>query len=109
MSQVSINRDIVSARAYITGLGYYQLYIDGKRIGTSRLDPGWTTFDRKVLYAVYDVTTELQAVSERVSDGGHVHAFGVELGNGWWNPLPLKMWGHVDVRNALTGELIEFP
>ena len=104
--QVSVNHDIVSARAYITGLGYYQLYIDGKRIGTSRLDPGWTTFDRTVLYAVYDVTAELQSVSDRSSNDRNMHAFGVELGNGWWNPLPLKMWGHVDVRNALTGKLI---
>ena len=60
------------------------------------LDPGWTTYDHTVLYAVHDVTDLLTA------DGKLDHAVGVELGNGWWNPMTLKMWGHVDVRNALT-------
>ena len=27
---------------------------------------------------------------------------GLELGNGWWNPLSLKFWGHTDIRGALT-------
>jgi alpha-L-rhamnosidase len=90
---------ITSARAYIVGLGYYQLYIDGKRIGTSRLDPGWTTYSKHVLYAVYDVTAELSGASGQAAGK---HAVGVELGNGWWNPMTLKMWGHTDVRGALT-------
>lgn len=76
---------IASARAYIVGLGYYQLYIDGKRIGTSRLDPGWTTYSKHVLYAVYDVTVELSAAT--TSQAASKHAVGVELGNGWWNPM----------------------
>lgn len=96
-SEIAVPATVVSARAYIVGLGYYQLYIDGKRIGTSQLDPGWTTYSKTVLYAVYDVTEELQAST----DAGK-HAVGVELGNGWWNPMTLKMWGHTDVRGALT-------
>ena len=92
-SEVSVPATITAARAYIVGLGYYQLFVDGKRIGTSRLDPGWTTYDKTVLYAVHDVTAELTSGK---------HAVGVELGNGWWNPMTLKMWGATDVRKALT-------
>ena len=33
-----------------------RIYIDGQRVGTSRLDPGWTTYSRTVLYATHDVT-----------------------------------------------------
>ena len=29
------------------------------------------------------------------------HAVGVELGNGWWNPLPLLFWGHDNLRDGL--------
>ena len=84
---------VVSARAYISGLGYYQLYIDGARVGTSRLDPGWTTYDKTVLYAVYDVTSMLKSPAK--------HVIGVELGNGWYNPLPLLFWGHDNLRSGL--------
>lgn len=89
---------VVAARAYIVGLGYYQLYIDGQRVGTSRLDPGWTTYSRTVLYATHDVTEAILGATA----GGAAHVVGVELGNGWWNPMPLKFWGHTDVRGALT-------
>ena len=49
-----------------------------------RLDPGWTTYDKTVLYVAHDVTAELNSGK---------HAVGVELGNGWWNPT-LEMDGH---------------
>ena len=91
---------VVSARAYIVGLGYYQLFIDGERVGNSYLDPGWTTYSKHTLYATHDVTKFFASTS---SASTKKHAVGVELGNGWWNPLPLKMWGHVDVRSALVG------
>ena len=51
-----------------------------------------------MLYSVYDVTAELKASTAVPGK----HAVGVELGNGWWNPMTLKMWGHTDVRGALT-------
>ena len=95
-AEVKVPPTVVTARAYIAGLGYYQLFIDGNKVGTSMLDPGWTTYSRTVLYAVYDVTEHL-TTSNDLS-----HAFGVELGNGWWNPHTLKMWGHVDLRKSLT-------
>ena len=93
-AKVKVPQSVVSARAYIVGLGYYQLFIDGERIGTSQLDPGWTTYSKTVLYAVHDVTKQMGSSDQ--------HVVGVELGNGWWNPMTLKMWGHTDVRGALT-------
>lgn len=99
----AVAASVVAARAYIVGLGYYQLFIDGERIGTSQLDPGWTTYSKTVLYAVHDVTKQLtqsQAGGDAALAAAHV--VGVELGNGWWNPMTLKMWGHTDVRGALT-------
>ena len=54
----------------------------------------------EVLYATYDVEPYLNL---RLGDHGNdTHTIGVEVGNGWWNPLPLRFWGHDNVRTALT-------
>jgi hypothetical protein len=38
-----------SARAYISGLGYYKLYINETRIGDHELDPAFTSYGKTVL------------------------------------------------------------
>ena len=65
-----------TARAYVAGLGYYELYLNGRKVGDHVLDPGFTRYDRRVLYVTYDVT-------EHLSSGSNV--LGVVLGNGWYN------------------------
>ena len=85
-------------RAYVAGLGYHRVFVDGQRVGTSELDAGWATTAKTVLYSVLDL-------SELLLAGGPRHVVGVELGNGWWNPLPLRMWGHLNVRAALLEKL----
>jgi hypothetical protein len=92
---------LVAARLYATGLGYYRMYVDGKRVGDGALEPMWTSFSTRVYYSTYNVTQALLAVS---SAGGE-HVLAAALGNGWWNPLPLKFWGHLNLRDGLaTGE-----
>ncbi|GHF26580.1 alpha-L-rhamnosidase [Pseudolysinimonas yzui] len=70
---------IERARVYVSGLGYYELYVNGARIGDSVLDPAWTDFRSRALYATYDVT-------EHLVNGAN--AVGVALGNGWFEPMP---------------------
>jgi len=65
---------VVRARVYITALGYYELHINGKKIGDNVLDPAWTTYPKRVLYSTYDVTSAL-------NEGEN--AVGVMLGGGW--------------------------
>lgn len=86
-------KKIARARAYVSGLGYYELRINGRKIGDHELDPGWTSYARRVLYSTYDITSELQ-------DGPNV--VGIMLGNGWFNPLPLRLWGRISPRENLT-------
>ncbi len=62
------------ARAYVTAIGYYELHLNGHRIGHRLLDPAPTTYSKRVLYSVYDVTHALR-------DGAN--AAGVMLGGGW--------------------------
>ncbi|WP_455588420.1 glycoside hydrolase family 78 protein [Bacteroides rodentium] len=76
-------KEIKSARAYIAAAGLYELYINGEKIGNHRLDPLYTRFDRRNLYVVYDVTSQL-----RNGD----NAIGVLLGNGWYNHQSKAVW-----------------
>ena len=85
-------KKIKKARLYITGLGYYEATINGKKVGNHVLDPGWTNYSKRVLYATYDIT-------KMINDGGN--SIGVTLGNGWFSPLPMKMFGSFNLREAL--------
>lgn len=83
---------ITRARIYVTGLGYYELTLNGEPVGDRVLDPGWTDYAERVLYSVFDVT-ELLRRGE--------NALGLMLGNGWYNPLPLKIFGRWQLRDIL--------
>lgn len=80
---VLIDKAIQSARIYICGLGYYELYINGKKIGDEVLAPAFTRYDETVLYQTHDVTEEL-------AEGKN--AIGVILGNGWYNCFTEEVW-----------------
>lgn len=67
------------ARAYVTGLGYYELHLNGCKVGDRVLDPPYTVFGKRVLYSVYDVTDMLRVGR---------NAIGVILGRGWFNRSP---------------------
>lgn len=91
--EFQVTGSVAKARAYVTGLGYYELYINGKKVGKNVLDPGWTEYRERVLYAVYDI-------SKYLNPG--VNIVGIILGNGWYNPLPLLMWGKYNLRDYLV-------
>jgi alpha-L-rhamnosidase len=51
---------IKSAIAYISGVGYYQLYINGNQVDpTRKLDPGWTTYELRTLLLSFDLTPNI--------------------------------------------------
>jgi len=77
--EFDLDGDVVRARAYVCGIGYYELFVNGTRVGDSVLDPAWTDYRSRVLYATYDVT-------EHLVKGAN--AIGVALGNGWFEPTP---------------------
>ena len=91
--EFDLKKNVKKARLYISGLGYYEAFLNGKRIGDHLLDPGWTTYSKRIFYSTYDVT-------ENIHNGQNCAS--VILGNGWYNPLPMKMWGWVNLREHLT-------
>jgi alpha-L-rhamnosidase len=91
--EFGLDKTIRSARLYISGLGYYEASLNGKKIGDRVLDPGWTNYAKTVLYSVYDITRSLQPGHNKIT---------VLLGNGWYDPLPMKLFGSFNLRKALT-------
>src|SRR5229473_3784829 len=71
----SVAKTVRSARIYSTALGTYQLYLNGQRVGSDILAPGWTDYRKRIVYQVYDVTSQLRP-------GGN--AVGAILGGGWY-------------------------
>jgi alpha-L-rhamnosidase len=86
-------KKIASARLYISGLGYYEAYLNGQKIGDHVLDPGLTAYSKQVLYSVYDITSLIR---------NGINAASIMLGNGWYNTLPLRFWGSINMRAQLT-------
>lgn len=50
------SKKIQKATVYASGVGAYTIYVNDKRLGDEHLSPGWTTFEKKVQYQVYDAT-----------------------------------------------------
>ncbi|HVM89494.1 MAG TPA: family 78 glycoside hydrolase catalytic domain [Puia sp.] len=71
----SADKKILSATAYITAHGLYEAQINGRRIGDAYLTPGWTSYNKRLQYQVYDVTSLLNKGR---------NAVGVTLGSGWY-------------------------
>ncbi len=81
--EFNVDRKLKSAKIYITGLGYYELYINGEKVGDHILDPAFTNYDKRVLYLTYDIKKFLK-------EG--MNAIGVMLGNGWYNMITRAVW-----------------
>lgn len=90
--EFTIQQEIISAKLHITAAGYYNASINGKKIGFNYLDPAWTNYGKRIYYTEYDITPEIKKGN---------NCIGITLGNGFYNPLPMKMWGRFNLRDAL--------
>lgn len=69
-------KKVLNATVFISGLGQYEMSINGQKVGTSFLAPGWTDYNKRVFYNTYDVTILLK---------NGQNAIGVIVGNGFFN------------------------
>ncbi|MEV6103913.1 family 78 glycoside hydrolase catalytic domain [Streptomyces sp. NPDC051940] len=69
-------KEIARARVYASARGVYELRLNGERVGSAELAPGWTAYDKRVDYQTYDVTRQLRA-------GANV--LGAEVAPGWYS------------------------
>lgn len=86
------SKQIKRATVYISGLGFYELRLNGQKVGDRVLDPAYTRYDKRALYVTHDVTDLLREGE---------NAVGVMLGNGWYNCHTRDSWDfdHAPWRN----------
>lgn len=77
--EFTLDKPIARARAYVAGAGYYELRLNGRKVGDHVLDPAGTTFAKRVLYSTFDVTPLLRTGANTV---------GAQLGHGWLKSAP---------------------
>ena len=75
---VMLDHLVRRALVYVSGVGQYELRINGAKVGDDQLTPGWTDYRRTIDYDAYDVTPMLHAGQ---------NALGVMLGNGMYRVL----------------------
>ncbi|MCM5663863.1 alpha-L-rhamnosidase [Galbibacter mesophilus] len=71
-----VTRQIKKATAYISGLGYYEMFLNGARIENHVLNPVFTDYQKKIKYNAFDVTHSIKI---------NKNIIGVILGNGFYN------------------------
>jgi alpha-L-rhamnosidase len=69
-------KSIRQAFAFVTGLGQYELTVNGKKAGERFLSPGWTDYRKTILYNTYDITDQIRK---------GINAVGLVAGNGFFN------------------------
>jgi alpha-L-rhamnosidase len=74
--EFAISKPVAEAIAYVSGLGQYELRINGQKADNAVLTPGWTDYRKTVFYNAYDLTKALHQGS---------NAVGILLGNGMYN------------------------
>lgn len=87
-----LEKDIKQARLYITACGVYEAYLNGERVGDQILTPGLTSYEKRVHYQAYDVTSLLKK-KENVWD--------ISLGDGWFRGK-LGVFGSTNVYGDTT-------
>jgi alpha-L-rhamnosidase len=70
-----LDKKLKSAIAYISAHGLYEATLNGQRIGDALLTPGWTSYNKRLQYQVYDVSSFLKKGE---------NTLGVMLGSGWY-------------------------
>jgi len=83
--EFAVTKDVRRARVYISGIGWSELYLNGRKVSDRVLDPAATDYDKRVLYVTHDVTGQLKKGP---------NALGVMLGNGWYCEPGRLRYGH---------------
>ncbi len=81
----TVDKPVKRACVYVTGVGFCEFFLNGKKIGDHMLDPAFTKYDTRVLYSTFDVTEMLQKGD---------NAMAAVLGNSFYNWQPQSTWDY---------------
>lgn len=82
-----LQKQVANATAYVAGVGYHIVYVNGKPVTDAVLEQAYTRYDKRLLYKVYDVTALLS------KSNAATQSIAAELGNGWYNIQSHAVWG----------------
>lgn len=88
VSTVSNEQKVVSVKWMTTGLGVYELYLNGRTVGKEILKPGFTHFAKTKRSFTYDIS---EAVTKKA---GGQNTFSAEVTPGWWADKIVTPGGH---------------
>jgi alpha-L-rhamnosidase len=90
-TEFDVRKPIRRARMYVSGLAYYQLALNGRRVGEHVLDPVFTDYDDRVNYVTYDVTRALHQGRNALGAELGRGFYGLEVGTVWdWDKPPWR-------------------
>ncbi|KAF5694933.1 alpha-L-rhamnosidase [Fusarium denticulatum] len=96
---------ISRARLYITSLGVFEATINGQRVGNEVLAPGWTSYNHRLIYRIYDVTSLLlpgqkNIISAEVAEGWYAGRLGFKGGKRFRYGDELGLFAQFEVQDT---------
>lgn len=85
--------DVKHVELKLAVAGLCDIYVNGERITKTPLS-AWTDYAVRILEDTYDLMPYVHK--------GQENEIRLEIGNGWYNPLPWKMWGNLNLRKHLA-------
>ena len=74
--ELSLDKEVAEAVLSVCGLGHFELFLNGKKVGDDLLAPGWSNYRKTCLYDTFDLTEQLRNGKNELR---------VMLGNGFYN------------------------
>ena len=71
----SSSGEIERARIYVSACGFYEISLNGQKVGCDLFAPGWTNYKKRIQYQIYDITKEIYAKND----------LQITISNGWYN------------------------
>ncbi len=109
----SLPQKPIKATLKASALGIFKAFINGKSVSEELFAPGWTNYNKKILYRSYDVTQLLQeenGISFCVGDGWYAGYISIKGRNVYGN-YPLAIWAELEctfadgsIRRIVTDE-----
>ena len=93
---VTNEAEVASAKWTVAGLGVFEAYVNGKRVGEDFLKPGFTSADKTKYSFSYDVTALMKTRK------GEANALSAAVSSGWWRD---QIVGYAGRKSAFRGEL----
>jgi len=79
----NVRKPPVRATFHVTGVGFYEAYLNGEKIGDKVLDPSPTAYDRRVLYSTYLLDGKIRSGKNEIR---------IAVGHGWYDMRTRDVW-----------------